>query len=104
MIEGAAELTDTNFKDEVDNATGILFFYKKLCPNCKAMKAVIEKFTLGKNEFSVMQIDSESNPVAMAVMSVERVPTLLIVKEGKVVATKVGLMNVRELTAMYNTA
>lgn len=104
MLEKAIELTDANFKDTLADATGILFFYKKLCPNCKAMKTVVEKFTAGKNDIDVMQIDSEDNPEAMKALGVERVPALLVIKKGNIAARKVGLMNVKQLTAFYKSA
>lgn len=98
------ELTDTDLKTKLEGADGILFFYKKLCPHCKALRTVIEKFVAVKGDVTIMQIDSEENPEAMAAMSVERVPALLVVKGGKVVTRKIGLMNVRELTSLYNSA
>jgi thioredoxin 1 len=101
-----ADLTDKNY-EEIIAATesGLILFHKKLCPHCLNMKKVIEKFIAAKGEgVSVMYMDSEENPKGMQSLDVERVPTLLIVKKGKVAATKSGLMNPRELAAFYQNA
>jgi len=98
------ELTDASFKEQLEGVTGILFYYKKLCPHCKALKKVVQKFTAANAGVAAMQIDSEENPGAMETMGVEKVPTLLVIKNGEVAARKVGLMNVREMIALYKTA
>ena len=98
------ELTDDDFETRLANVTGILFFYKKLYPHCKALRTVIGKFTATRDDVTVMQIDSEENPAAMAAMSVEKVPVLLVMRSGTVSIRKVGLLNVKELTALYNSA
>ncbi len=97
------ELTDGDYETRLASASGLLFFYKKLCPNCKAIKTVIGKFTATRSDVVVMQVDSEENPAAMAAMDVEKVPALLIMRNGAVAARKVGLMNVKELTQLYDS-
>jgi len=104
MSSEILELTDANFKDRLADATGILFYYKKICPHCKALRKVVEKFSAANAGVAVMQIDSEENPGAMETMEVQKVPTLLVIKNGEVAARKVGLMNVREMTALYKTS
>lgn len=100
------DLTDSEYANVIARTKGgIVLFHKKLCPHCLNMKKVIEKFTSAKNEaVSVMYIDSESNPSAMEAFSIEKVPALLVVKNGRVVGTKTGLMNPRELGILYQTA
>jgi thioredoxin 1 len=69
------------------------------------MKKVIDKFSAAFNgEIAVMYIDSEENEKAMQALEVERVPTILVIKHGKVSAKKTGLMNPKELKAIYTKA
>jgi len=98
------ELTDSDYKSHLQTANGIILFYKKICPHCKAMKKVIEKVAAADPALTVMQIDSESNPAAMAELGVERVPTLLLAKEGQIIQQKSGLMNARQLTALVQSS
>ena len=62
---------------------------------------ILAKFSIKSPDTAIMTIDSEACPNAMTIAKVERVPTLVIVKAGKIVANKVGLMNPKELLALY---
>ena len=104
MEQQIIELTDSDFKSHLQTASGIVLFYKKICPHCKAMKKVIEKVAGSDPALTVMQIDSETNPAAMAELNIERVPTLLLAKAGQITQQKSGLMNARELTALIQSS
>ncbi|NQU63140.1 MAG: thioredoxin family protein [SAR324 cluster bacterium] len=101
MATEIIELSDADYTEKMTAKNGFVLFYKKICPHCKALKKVIDKLSTSIPDIDVMYIDSEENPVAMEAIQVSKVPTLLIVKKGKVVAKKAGLMNVREMTAFY---
>lgn len=99
-------ITDADFDQNLSGTTrGIILFHKKLCPHCLNMQKVIEKFSNNLSEkLEVMLINSEENENSMKAMEVQRVPTLLIIKDGKVCEKKGGLMNPRELKALYLNA
>lgn len=97
-------ITDANYREQLGRATGVVLFYKKLCPNCRAIEKMLEKFFGANPGISYWRIDSEECPEAMKNFDTERVPTLLILKEGKVAARKVGLMNPREMADFYRSA
>lgn len=104
MSDVNIELADSTFQDQIDRMNGgIVLFYKEVCPHCKALKKVLEKIkpTL---PVTIAQINSEKNPEAMEKFEISRVPTLLVIKEGKMVAKKPGLMNLRQLSALYQGA
>ena len=100
------DLSDADYAEHIAATEGgIVLFHKKLCPHCLNMKKVIEKFIANGNEIlPVMFIDSEENPEAMHELGVERVPALLIIKNGEVAVKHVGLMNPRQLAARYKEA
>jgi len=104
MATDIMELSDGEFKSALAENDGIVLFYKKICPHCKALKKVIEKVSAANPELTVMQIDSEENPAAMAGLEISRVPTLLIARDGNITARKSGLFNARELTTLIQTA
>jgi thioredoxin 1 len=79
----------------------IIFYHKELCPHCKNMEKVLNKFS-NKNGFTnIYGVDSNEEPIQMERYGVERVPSLLFVKKGKVIHVKTGLLNPKELTALY---
>ena len=103
MSDENAIITDTNFRESLDRANAVVLFYKKLCPNCKALEKMLEKFFAANPHVQYKRIDSEECPEAMKTFDVSLVPTLLILKDGNVAARKVGLMNVREMTDFHRS-
>lgn len=99
------QLTTETYKEAIAAVeNGILLCHKKLCPHCKNMEKVMEKFGAQNPGVAFFHLDSEEEPDAMKELGAERVPTILIIKGGKVVTVKAGLMNPRELTALYKAA
>lgn len=96
------ELTLDTYKEAIAaTEQGVLLCSKKLCPHCANMAKVMEKFNAKQPGVKLFKLDSEEEPEAMAALGAERVPTLIIIKGGKVAATKAGLMNPKELAALY---
>jgi thioredoxin 1 len=104
MPDESILITDANGREHLGHATGIVLFYKKLCPNCKALEKMLEKFFAADPSIPRWRVDSEECPETMKHFAVERVPTILILKEGEVAARKVGLMNLREMSDFYWSA
>ena len=44
MTDKGIVLTDNDYQVRLEHASGIILFYKKLCPNCKAMEKMLDKF------------------------------------------------------------
>lgn len=104
MADENSIITDANYREHLDSGTGVLLFYKKLCPNCKALEKMLEKFFAANPSVLHWRIDSEECPESMKNFGVELVPMLVILKEGKVSAKKVGLMNLREMYEFCRSA
>ena len=96
---------DVDFRSTVQSLeNGVLIFVKKLCPHCKNMLKVLEKFQNIVPGVPVYTVDSEECPDSMATSGVERVPTVCVIKSGQISARKNGLMNPREMAAFYEGA
>lgn len=95
-------IADDELVTKLARETGILFFYKKKCPNCKAMEKVVEKFLAANPEVNIISIDSEECPETMQAYDTQLVPTFCILKDGRIVGKKTGLMNPREMAGFYN--
>ena len=100
-----SQLTANNYMETVARTEqGVLLCSKKLCPHCKNMEKVIEKFSTQRQQVTLFKLDTEEEPQATASLGVERVPTILIIKRGAVAASKTGLMNPRELATLFDSA
>ena len=97
-------LTDATCAEALaGTSAGVLLFYKKLCPHCKNMEKVLEKFAGLEPEAALYAVDIEEHTAAAGQYQAERAPTLLIIKNGQVVDRKAGLMNPKELLAWYES-
>jgi thioredoxin 1 len=97
-------LTDATYKDRIAaTEQGVCIFIKKLCPHCKNMLKVLEKFSVLQPGTDLMTIDIEENTDCAKAFEAERAPTVLVVKGGKVVGSKAGLMNPKEMLAYYQS-
>lgn len=79
----------------------IVFFHKDLCPHCKNMEKVLDKFAARAPQVDIYSVNSEARPELMKELGFERVPTLVFVRGGKVAKVFSGIMNPRELQALY---
>lgn len=79
--------------------TGLCLCFKKLCPHCKNMEKVLEKYRALEPDVRFFRLDTEEQAEAAAALGAERAPTLIAISRGKPVAKKAGLMNPRELQA-----
>ena len=104
METNIVELTETNFDNETADRDGILLFYKTICPFCKTLEAVIEKFSKAYPDASLFRVEFEQQKALSDRFAVERAPTLFVLKGGNMVHRKAGLMNPKELKALYQEA
>ena len=97
-------LTEKTCQEFIAGQSGFILFHKKLCPHCKVMHTVLAKTLLKDASLAMAVIDSEEEAGAMAACGVERVPTLLAVKNGAIAAKKTGVMNPAETLEFYRNA
>ncbi len=96
------ELTDATYSQAfAETEGGVCIFFKELCPHCKNMEKVMEKFAALEPGARLFRIDVEKNAAAAADQEAARAPTICILRDGAVVARKTGLMNPKELRALY---
>ena len=65
-------ITEADYKDRLAaTQNGVLLFFKKLCPHCKNMEKVLEKFGAAKSGIALYGIDIEENAAAAAALGAE---------------------------------
>ncbi len=92
----AVELTNDNFKAEVEDATTpvVIDVFATWCGPCQQMMPIfeeLEKEFSSKYKFVKLNID-EAREVAVK-YNVSSVPTFVFIKDGKVVGKESGYMN-----------
>lgn len=96
------EITQDNYKEAITTTpAGVLLVFKELCPHCKNMEKVMEKFAALQPDVTLLGLDIQKNSEAARDLEAERAPTLFVIKNGAVAQKKTGLMNPKELLALY---
>lgn len=96
-------LTEKNFKKKIEKGFVIVDFFANWCGPCRMMAPIFESVgqkMSGKANFVKVDVDeSEDLARKFGVMSI---PTMVILKDGNLVAKRVGLMQADALEQWVN--
>lgn len=87
-------ITEKNFENEVlkSNVPVIIDFYADWCGPCKMMSPIVDEIAEElKEKVKVGKINSDDNMNLAEKYGIMSIPTILVIKEGNVVKTFVGV-------------
>jgi thioredoxin 1 len=96
----AIEITDANF-DEITNSDKpiLVDFWAEWCGPCKMIGPVVEELASDYEGKAIIgKVDVDSNPNTSAKFGIRSIPTLLVIKNGKIVEKQVGAVPKSVLT------
>ena len=91
----AFQFTDNNFDDEALNSDipVLVDFTATWCGPCKMLSPIIDELAEEyKGKIKIGKLDTDANRNTSSKYNVMSVPTLLFIKDGKVVDTAVGVL------------
>jgi thioredoxin len=91
--EHPAEFTDANFKSKVlsSDKLSVVDFWATWCGPCRAMGPVIEDLSKEyKGKVNIGKVNVDENPNVTSSYGITSIPTILFIKNGKVVDKIVG--------------
>jgi thioredoxin 1 len=106
MSNHVKQVTDENFEAEVLNATQpvLIDFWAEWCGPCRALAPIFEEAAENHHEkVTFAKINIDDNPQTPSKYGVMSIPTLLLIKNGQVKATKMGLLSKSQLTAFIDS-
>ena len=93
MSENTVAVSDESFEAQVLNAPGpvLVDFWAEWCGPCKMIGPALEEIALEmKGRVTIAKVNIDDNPMSPNTYGVRGIPTMILFKDGKPVATKVG--------------
>ncbi len=104
-ILNPASSTELNALLASDGLPLLVDFHATWCGPCKALAPVLERFaTERKGTLRVVKVDVDEHQELAAKVRIRSVPTLLVVKNGEVLAAKAGALSHSALGAFVDGA
>lgn len=98
----AVIINNTNFENEVMNSEKpvLLDFWAAWCGPCRMVAPLVDEIAQERSDVKVGKINVDEEPELAARFGVMSIPTLVVMKDGKIVRQTVGARPKSEILAM----
>jgi thioredoxin 1 len=106
MSEHIQAVTDGDFETEVLKSPlpVLVDYWADWCAPCRALGPVVDEISEDYDgRLKVTKMDIDQNPKTPAGYGIRNIPTLMLFKDGNLVATKVGLLSKSQLTSFIDS-
>jgi thioredoxin len=89
------EITTEELKQKIKNGDKLIVeFHAKWCQPCRIMKPIFERVSQSnESDVQMFTMDIDENKEVAISLGIRSIPTVKMFNSGKVVETKVGLLN-----------
>ncbi len=98
----AIQLTKANFDTEAlqSDVPVLIDFYADWCGPCRMVSPIVEQISNEHSEFKVGKINVDNSPELAAKFGVMSIPTLIVIKDGKVAQQAIGARSKDQILRM----
>ncbi|MGD9943627.1 MAG: thioredoxin TrxA [Burkholderiaceae bacterium] len=99
-------VTDTAFEQDVlkSDSPVLVDYWAEWCGPCKMIAPILDEVSRDYDgRLSVVKLNVDDNPATPAKYGIRGIPTLMLFKNGALVATKVGALSKSQLTLFLDS-
>lgn len=98
----AVNINKTNFQDEVINSEKpvLLDFWASWCGPCRMVAPIVEEIAAERSDITVGKVNVDEQPELAGRFGVMSIPTLVVMKGGKVVNQALGAQPKSQILAL----
>lgn len=96
------QITQNNFHDEVilSEKTVLLDFWAPWCGPCRMVSPIVDEIASERSDIKVGKINVDEQPELASQFHVMSIPTLVVMKDGKVVQQSAGARPKAQILSM----
>ncbi|HLV29694.1 MAG TPA: thioredoxin TrxA [Burkholderiaceae bacterium] len=105
MSDSIKHVTDASFESDVlkSDLPVLVDYWAEWCGPCKMIAPLLDDAANQyKGRVTIAKLNVDDNPETAAKFGIRGIPTLMLFKDGKAAATKVGAMSKSQLTAFLD--
>lgn len=98
------KITKNNFNEEVINSEKpvLLDFWAAWCGPCKMLSPTVDEIAEEMPNIKVGKINVDEEPALAQQFRIMSIPTLILIKDGKIVDQSIGLRPKNDIISMIN--
>ena len=102
----AVKISKDNFENEVlkSEKPVLVDFFAEWCGPCRMLSPMVDEIAKEREDIKVVKVNVDDEPELAAAFSVVSIPSLFVVKKGKIAKQSVGALPKAKILAMIDEA
>ena len=97
-------ITSANFENEIIKSSKpvLVDFWASWCGPCRMLSPIVDEIAKEQNDVKVCKVNVDENQDLAAMFQVMSIPTLVLIKDGKIVNKSIGYKPKQAILQMLN--